>query len=157
MSCRLVYSGAVTIASRRSDCIHAQEWMALMIYTISIERTDVCFEGHPNALFTLVGPLSPRHGTSSGCETGVFWISRLRKPIRGDPPVWVLVECCVRIYRYEARTEVGVATFRRIALSVQCHTRVYPKVSGLVAWSEKCILYSSLPLGAVVSLFCESV
>jgi len=33
----------------------------------------------------------------------------------------------------------------------------YPKVSGLAAWSENCEWYSSLPLGAVVSLFCESV
>jgi hypothetical protein len=29
------------------------------------------------------------------------------------------------------------------------HTRVYPKVSGLAAWSENCEWYSSLPLGAV--------
>jgi hypothetical protein len=36
-------------------------------------------------------------------------------------------------------------------------TRVYPKVSGLAAWSENCNWYSSLPLDAVVSLFCESV
>jgi hypothetical protein len=35
--------------------------------------------------------------------------------------------------------------------------RVHPKVSGLDAWSEDCKWYSSLPLGAVVSLFCESV
>jgi len=35
--------------------------------------------------------------------------------------------------------------------------RVYPKVSGLADWSENCKWYSSLPLGAVVSLFCESV
>jgi hypothetical protein len=35
--------------------------------------------------------------------------------------------------------------------------RVYPKVSGLAAWSENCKWYSSLPLGAVVSLSCESV
>jgi hypothetical protein len=37
---------------------------------------------------------------------------------------------------------------------------VYPKVSGLAAlaaWSENCKWHSSLPLGAVVSLFCESV
>jgi hypothetical protein len=34
--------------------------------------------------------------------------------------------------------------------------RVYPKVSGLAAWSENCKWYSSLPLGAVVLLFCES-
>jgi hypothetical protein len=31
---------------------------------------------------------------------------------------------------------------------------VYPKVSGLAAWSENCKWYSSLPLDAVVSLFC---
>jgi hypothetical protein len=36
-------------------------------------------------------------------------------------------------------------------------TRVSPKVSGLAVWSENCKWYSSLPLGAVVSLFCESV
>jgi hypothetical protein len=34
-------------------------------------------------------------------------------------------------------------------------TRVYTKVSGLAAWSENCKWYSSLPLDAVVSLFCE--
>jgi hypothetical protein len=34
-------------------------------------------------------------------------------------------------------------------------TRVYPKVSGLDAWSENCKWYSSLPLGALMSLFCE--
>jgi hypothetical protein len=37
------------------------------------------------------------------------------------------------------------------------YTRVYPKVSGLAAWSENCKWYSSLPLGAVISLFCELV
>jgi hypothetical protein len=36
-------------------------------------------------------------------------------------------------------------------------TRMYPKVSGLAAWSENCKWYSSLPLSAVVSLFFESV
>jgi hypothetical protein len=37
------------------------------------------------------------------------------------------------------------------------YTNMYPKVSGLAAWSENCRWYSSLPIGAVVSLFCESV
>jgi hypothetical protein len=37
------------------------------------------------------------------------------------------------------------------------YTRMYPKISRLAAWSENCKRYSSLPLGAVVSLFCESV
>jgi hypothetical protein len=35
--------------------------------------------------------------------------------------------------------------------------RVYPQVSRLATWSENCKWYSSLPLSAVVSLFCESV
>jgi len=35
--------------------------------------------------------------------------------------------------------------------------RVQPKVSRLATWSENCKWYSSLPLGAVVLLFCESV
>jgi len=35
--------------------------------------------------------------------------------------------------------------------------RVYLKVSRLATWNEKCKWYSSLPLGAVVALFCESV
>jgi len=35
--------------------------------------------------------------------------------------------------------------------------KVYPKVSGLIVWSENSKCYSSLPLSAVVSLFCESV
>jgi hypothetical protein len=37
------------------------------------------------------------------------------------------------------------------------YIRVYPKVSGLAAWSENCKWYSSLPLGAIVSLFYEPV
>jgi hypothetical protein len=36
-------------------------------------------------------------------------------------------------------------------------TMVYPKVAGLAAWSENCKWHRSLSLGAVVSLFCESV
>jgi hypothetical protein len=36
------------------------------------------------------------------------------------------------------------------------HTRAYPKVSGLSAWTEDCKWYSSLPLGAVVSLYCDN-
>jgi hypothetical protein len=43
-----------------------------------------------------------------------------------------------------------------IAFSENTHTQVYPKVSGLAAWSENCKWYSILPLGAVVSLFCDS-
>jgi hypothetical protein len=45
-----------------------------------------------------------------------------------------------------------------LVVSRKCvNTREYPKVSGLAAWRENCKWYSSLLLGAVVSLFCESV
>jgi len=37
------------------------------------------------------------------------------------------------------------------------YMRVYPKPSRLATWSENYKLYGSLPLGSVVSLFCESV
>jgi hypothetical protein len=37
------------------------------------------------------------------------------------------------------------------------YTNVYPKVSGMAAWSENCKWYNSLPQVAVVSLLCESV
>jgi hypothetical protein len=37
------------------------------------------------------------------------------------------------------------------------YMRVYPKVSGLAAWSENWKWCSSLPLGAAVSLLYESV
>jgi hypothetical protein len=33
---------------------------------------------------------------------------------------------------------------------------VYPKITGLAVWSENCKRYSSLQLGAAVSLFYES-
>jgi hypothetical protein len=45
----------------------------------------------------------------------------------------------------------------RALCSVERFTRVYPNVSGLAARSENCKWYSSLPIRAVVSLFCESV
>jgi hypothetical protein len=42
-------------------------------------------------------------------------------------------------------------------LVMKYYIRVYPKVSGLATWSENSKWYISLPLGAVVSLFCEPV
>jgi len=35
--------------------------------------------------------------------------------------------------------------------------RVYSEVSRLATWSDTCKWYRSLPLGTVVSLFCQSV
>jgi hypothetical protein len=55
-------------------------------------------------------------------------------------------------------TDKVAPVFRHHAVySLNKATRVYPNVSGLAAWSENCKWYSSLPLGAVVWLFCESV
>jgi hypothetical protein len=45
----------------------------------------------------------------------------------------------------------------KLKYSWNLRRRVYPKVSGMAAWSENCEWCSSLPLGAVVLLFCESV
>jgi hypothetical protein len=50
-----------------------------------------------------------------------------------------------------------IIIFKEISTTFFESTRVYPKVSGLAAWSENCKWYSSLPLDAVVLLFCESV
>jgi hypothetical protein len=55
---------------------------------------------------------------------------------------------------------VGLASFASrtvCVVSQRVFLRMYPKVSGLASWSENCKCYSSLPLGAVISLFCESV
>jgi hypothetical protein len=53
----------------------------------------------------------------------------------------------------DVRAEMGLTDTNKI---VKKHSRTFPKVSGLAAWSENC-KWSSLPLGAVVSVFCESV
>jgi hypothetical protein len=42
-------------------------------------------------------------------------------------------------------------------MTMNVYTRLYPEISGLAAWSENCKWYSSLPLDAFISLFCESV
>jgi len=46
-------------------------------------------------------------------------------------------------YRY-------IEKLQRITSFTENDMRVYPKVSELVAWSDNCKWYNSLPLGAVV-------
>jgi hypothetical protein len=53
------------------------------------------------------------------------------------------------------QASLGLGLLHIIRLSG--YTRVYPKVSGLAAWSENGKCYSSLPLGSVVSLSDGSV
>jgi hypothetical protein len=47
--------------------------------------------------------------------------------------------------------------YTRTHTYINTHRRVYLKVSRLASWNENCKWYGSLALGAVVSLFCESV
>jgi hypothetical protein len=54
------------------------------------------------------------------------------------------------------QAEITRATDSTPACLILLKKRVYPKVSGMATWSENCKWYSSLPLGAIVSLFCES-
>jgi hypothetical protein len=56
---------------------------------------------------------------------------------------------CVMVWIWQLPLDVT-------SLSIE-YMRVYPKVSGLATWSKNCKWYSSLPLGTVVSLLCESV
>jgi hypothetical protein len=57
-------------------------------------------------------------------------------------------------------TEPDISRERRVNKVIPVIVNFYEgvsKFSGLAAWNENCKWYSSLPLGAVVSLFCESV
>jgi len=44
--------------------------------------------------------------------------------------------------------------YHNALLSVLWRSGCYPKVSEISAWSKNCKWYSSLPLGAILSLFC---
>jgi hypothetical protein len=76
---------------------------------------------------------TPQHSNPENHELNITLSYFVKHPCYSDSAC-----VCVCVCRYVLRT------------------RVYPKVSGLAAWSENCNWYSSLSLGAVVSLFCES-
>jgi hypothetical protein len=59
------------------------------------------------------------------------------------------VYCCC-LFRYRLSPETFGCTSVLVEIS-----RANSKIFGLAVWSENCKWYSSLPLGAVVSLFCE--
>jgi len=64
--------------------------------------------------------------------------------------LWVEGVKGVEIHKYLLSMEI-ICYISKVCI------RMYSKVSRLAARSENCKLYSFLPLGAVVSLFCESV
>jgi hypothetical protein len=78
-----------------------------------------------------------------------------------EPPVWGLVVRAMTrsaVFTPLAQVAQSIVPRTQHANAVDSlHTKVYPKVSALAAWSENCKWYSSLPLGAILSLFCESV
>jgi hypothetical protein len=82
-------------------------------------------------------------------DVNVFVIVGLQNAI--NSPLLFHAPFCLLILSWTryAPSMIGV-------LGRQGYTRLYPKVSGLAAWSEIFKWYSSLPLGAVVSLFSES-
>jgi hypothetical protein len=62
------------------------------------------------------------------------------------------------------RCTTELSTLNKVNRRIKCkytfylyNTKLYPKVSGLVPWGENYKWYSCLPLGAIVSLFCEPV
>jgi len=63
---------------------------------------------------------------------------------------------CSQVTRSAAAVQSSSSTPSSVG-RVIISTGAYPKVSGLAAWSENYKRYSSLPPGAVLSLFCESV
>jgi hypothetical protein len=77
---------------------------------------------------------------------------------------WCSVKAQGQLYLYCSQSfiqcEVEALSVREKQLELALnspYTSMYPKVPGLAAWSENCKWYSSLQLGAVASLFCESV
>jgi hypothetical protein len=54
-----------------------------------------------------------------------------------------------------SRDSVSLLFSVPVLLYPTCHTKVYPEVSGLAAWSENCEWYSSLPPGAVYYYFVD--
>jgi hypothetical protein len=73
------------------------------------------------------------HSTSSRVEVKNAWSYTSTPPTRIHG---VVLHLCLTVRFFWKRT-----------------TRMYPKFSGLAAWSENCKWYSSLPLGAVYRYF----
>jgi hypothetical protein len=80
--------------------------------------------------------------------------SRLRDSDPDHPIVQPVVSCCVHVIDVSHLCSFVLAFKAVLQLD---YMWVYPKVSGLTAWSENCEWYSTLALGAVVPLFYESV
>jgi hypothetical protein len=101
------------------------------------------------------GWVSPRAGLDAGVRR------KIPSPYRDSNPPPPIIQPVSQQYTTELSRICCCYTSLTILESRaqirQTYTKVYPKVSGLAAWSDNCKWYSSLPLGVVVSLFCESI
>jgi len=114
------------------------------------------------------------NGIQRCCSLNFFtlkWNSEIRGGEKGDTLTYspFSVRSVLYILRPMCRSAISWPQHRQLWMknvmyrSVSCvhsssgHMRMYPKVSGLATWSENCKWCSSPPLGAVVSLFYESV
>jgi hypothetical protein len=87
--------------------------------------------------------------------------------VRARCPAHLILDLIIRIIVVEAHKlcsslllvlQISLLKIQnKVSLYARFNMSVYPKVSGLAAWSKNCKWYGSLPLGAVVSLFCESI
>jgi hypothetical protein len=114
--------------------------------------------GPPKCWYATTSLQLPGHGHSihvaAQCDLFQLWIQSQYCLIRHQ--LWRCYDVLDVHLKRCLTCNVCFIYLHRSAWSLE-HTRVYPKVPGLAAWSENCKWYSSLPLGAVVSLFCESV
>jgi hypothetical protein len=89
-------------------------------------------------------------------------VTQMRRAVQNadimtEAPMALWQVYCRRLYRCTLKCLKILRTHLHNLRVWRLNIRVYPKVSGLATWSENCEWYSSLPLGAVLSLFCESV
>jgi hypothetical protein len=115
-------------------------------------RVQTCSGAHPASY-----PVGTRGSFSGGKAAGAWsYFSRpFSSEVKDDwsytsTPQYAFMACC-------SIKSTGTTLCVCVHTHTHTHTRVYPKVSGLASWSENCKWYSSLPLCAVVSLFCELV
>jgi hypothetical protein len=106
--------------------------------------------------FTCIGGLVPLNPTTTpgGSKMSSVCIYLLRGH---TDPVHTLPVNTSALCNHVAAVRASAALHGILPTCGLEHTRVYPKVSGLAARSEDCKWYSSVPLGAVISLFYESV
>jgi hypothetical protein len=141
-------------------------WMCPHIYR---EIVEVCSEVNNRELkATRARTVGSRRAISMGFRTSsnlTKHISQLATfNIKQEINHYFTTAQCCYIYIYFLYWSFIKFYMRRIqrrsceysAVASSC-TRVYPKFSGLAACSENWKWYGFLPLGAVVSIFCESV